>query len=90
MSQEKFDAYRNLETKPFFARASQGEYPPASTFKMIITLAALEHGFPPRPAWNCTGSVEVAEQRFRCWKRRGHGQMDMYAALRESCGYLVL
>ena len=85
ISQQVWNQYIRNERKPLFARASQGSYPPGSTFKMIITLAALEHGFTPSTTWTCSGSLEVSGQRFRCWKRRGHGDMDMYGALRESC-----
>ena len=86
ISAEEYAKFNAPEAdQPLFARASMGTYPPASTFKMIITLAALEHGFPPSQTWNCTGSIRVADQPFRCWKRSGHGDMNMYSALRESC-----
>lgn len=82
---ETYNAYLQDEYKPLFARASQGQYPPGSTFKMVVTLAAQIHGFAPSTTWTCPGFLEVSGQRFRCWKRRGHGDMDMYGALRESC-----
>ena len=85
ISNETYNGYLSDPYKPLFARASQGAYPPGSTFKMIITLAAQIYGFPPQTTWNCSGSLEVSGQRFRCWKRRGHGDVDMRGALRESC-----
>lgn len=85
ISTEKYNAYLDDPFDPFFARGSQGAYPPGSTFKMMITLAAQIYGFPPQTTWNCSGSIEVSRQTFRCWKRRGHGDMDMRGALRESC-----
>ena len=85
ISSEKFNAYLNNPSKPLFARASQGSYPPGSTFKMVVTLAALRAGFDSTTTFNCPGFLEVSGQRFRCWKRGGHGLVDMRGALRESC-----
>ena len=85
ISTEAYGAYLNNPFKPLFARASQGTYPPGSTFKMIATLAAQIYGFSPQTTWNCSGSLEISDQTFRCWKRQGHGRVDMRGALRESC-----
>lgn len=85
ISSAEFDAYLDNPFKPLFARASQGAYPPGSTFKMVGTLAALQAGFDSTTTFNCPGYLEVSGQRFRCWKRQGHGLVDMRGALRESC-----
>jgi len=82
---DKYQAYLDDPLKPLYARASMGSYPPGSTFKMVGTLAALEAGFDSRTTYNCPGYFEVSGQRFRCWKREGHGDVDMLGALRESC-----
>lgn len=67
---------RRLQTaqhNPMFNRAIRGAYPPGSTFKMVVALAALEAGVVSR--WEripCDGKFEYGNQIFRCWKRRGH------------------
>ncbi|SFL10634.1 penicillin-binding protein 2 [Shimia haliotis] len=82
-------AYRELtdnDYRPLAAKTVQGTYPPGSTFKMITALAALEEGiaFPDHTVW-CPGHLEVSNRRFHCWKRAGHGHVNLAQALRESC-----
>ena len=77
-----------LENKyrPLPNKAVQGVYPPGSTFKMVTVLAALEAGtIDPEETVYCPGHLEVAGRRFHCWKRVGHGNVDMHRSLRESC-----
>ena len=75
------DPYRPLAAKP-----AQGTYPPGSTFKMVTALAALEEGvIGVGETVNCLGHVEVHKRRFHCWKRVGHGKVDLVKSLRESC-----
>ncbi len=80
---------RRLQTaqhNPMFNRAIRGAYPPGSTFKMVVALAALEAGVVSlRERIPCEGKFEYANQVFRCWKRRGHDSSDLHKALRESC-----
>jgi penicillin-binding protein 2 len=75
------DKYRPLANK-----SVQGVYPPGSTFKMITALAALEEGLvgPNDTVW-CPGHLEVSGRRFHCWKRAGHGHMDLENSLKQSC-----
>lgn len=71
---------------PMLNRAIAGEYPPASTFKLVTALAALEAGaVKPADTITCRGSHTLAGQKFRCWKRSGHGRVDLDRALAESC-----
>lgn len=72
--------------RPLAAKSIQGTYPPGSTFKMIMALAALESGVisSEDTVW-CPGYLEVSDRRFHCWKRAGHGHMTLQKALRESC-----
>lgn len=81
--------YRELtenKYRPLANKAVQGLYPPGSTFKMVTVLAALEAGeVTPEETVYCPGHMEVANRRFHCWKRAGHGQVDLMASLRESC-----
>ncbi|GKY88387.1 penicillin-binding protein 2 [Sinisalibacter aestuarii] len=75
------DPYRPLPNK-----ASQGIYPPGSTFKMVTALAALEDGLiQVEDTFTCRGFVEVSGRRFHCWSRGGHGKVDLVRSLRESC-----
>jgi penicillin-binding protein 2 len=75
------DPYRPLPNK-----ASQGIYPPGSTFKMVTALAALEDGLISLDdTFTCRGFLEVSGRRFHCWSRGGHGKVDLVRSLRESC-----
>jgi len=81
--------YRLLTEDPFRPlanKAVQGTYPPGSTFKMVVSLAALEEGLigPEETVW-CPGHMEVAGRRFHCWKRAGHGHVDLNTSLKQSC-----
>ena len=71
--------------RPQFNKVIGGGYPPASTFKMVVMLAALEAGIDPQTKTLCRGSIELGPRRFHCWKHRGHGQMNMHTALQQSC-----
>jgi penicillin-binding protein 2 len=72
--------------RPLAAKAVQGTYPPGSTFKMVTALAALEDGkVTPEETIRCTGWVEVFGTRFHCWKRAGHGNMNLHESLKQSC-----
>ncbi|WP_317055857.1 penicillin-binding protein 2 [Roseovarius rhodophyticola] len=75
------DKYRPLPNK-----AMQGVYPPGSTFKMVTALAAMEAGVAdPNETVYCPGHLRVSNRRFHCWKRAGHGNVDLHRSLRESC-----
>ena len=75
------DNYRPLANKTV-----QGTYPPGSTFKMITALAALEAGIvgTEETVW-CPGHLEVSGRKFHCWKRAGHGHVDLENSLKQSC-----
>lgn len=72
--------------RPLANKSVQGTYPPGSTFKMITALAALEAGVVTQDETvNCPGHVEVGGRKFHCWKRSGHGQMNLHNSLKHSC-----
>jgi len=72
--------------RPLANKAVSGTYPPGSTYKMIVALAALEAGvITENETIRCSGSVEVFGRKFHCWKRGGHGRVDLARSLRESC-----
>ena len=71
---------------PLTNKSISGQYSPGSTFKMIVALAALESGeLSPHHRFFCNGSLELGKRRFRCWRRYGHGHVDMVKGLMESC-----
>jgi len=72
--------------RPLVSKSVQGTYPPGSTFKMVTALAALEAGIVnSEDTYRCKGHLEVYSQKFGCWKRSGHGNVDLVRSLRESC-----
>jgi len=83
------DEWRSLlgdRRNPLQNKAITGLYPPASTFKMVVALAALREGIAgTNREIYCPGALVVGDSRFRCWKREGHGAANLKMALRESC-----
>ena len=81
--------YRALTDNPYRPLASksvQGSYPPGSTFKMVAALAGLEAGLiDPEDTVYCKGYLEISGRRFHCWKRAGHGSVDLQNSLKQSC-----
>lgn len=78
--------WNNDPGKPLTNKAISGQYPPGSTFKMVTALAALEAGIVDDDStFYCPGHFDVNKERFHCWKRAGHGYMNVYTALEESC-----
>jgi penicillin-binding protein 2 len=77
---------RDNDHRPLASKTVQDAYPPGSTFKMVTALAAMDAGVvaPDDTVW-CPGHVEVGGRRFHCWKRAGHGHMNLEQSLRESC-----
>jgi len=67
-------------------KAIAGQYPPASTFKMVTALAAMRSGHVnTRRKVYCPGHYEYGGNRFHCWKSSGHGSVDVISALQQSC-----
>jgi len=86
ISSADYKALLEDERRPLPNKAVQGIYPPGSTFKMVTALAALDDGqLDPNETVYCPGYLEVSNRRFHCWKRAGHGNVDLHRSLRESC-----
>ncbi len=81
-----YGIYRENERRPLASKTVQDAYPPGSTFKMVTALAAMDAGVvsPNETVW-CPGHLTVSGRRFHCWKRAGHGHMNLEQSLRESC-----
>lgn len=74
------------EQFPLQNRALSGQYPPGSVFKIVTALAALEEGvIGAEEEIFCPGFYTLGRERYRCWKKSGHGEMDLHRALVESC-----
>jgi penicillin-binding protein 2 len=74
------------EDRPLNDRAIQGRYSPGSTFKMAVATAALEEGvITPDYKIHCGGSANFYGRPFKCWKKGGHGTMDLRHAIEQSC-----
>ncbi|RKX78462.1 MAG: penicillin-binding protein 2 [Spirochaetes bacterium] len=71
---------------PFLNRAIQSSYSPASMFKIILTTAVIEEeAFPLEKTVTCTGKLEFGDRTFKCWKETGHGPVNIYEGLAQSC-----
>lgn len=72
--------------KPFMNKAVEGLYPPGSTFKIVVALAALEAGaITEREKVFCPGHWDYGDRRYHCWEEKGHGWVDLAGALKHSC-----
>ena len=74
------------DLRPLQNRAVQGRYSPGSTFKMAVGLAGLEEGIiTPEFRAHCSGGQTFYGRYFKCWKKGGHGSVDLRAAIAQSC-----
>ena len=74
------------ERAPLRNKAIAGEYAPGSTFKLTVALAALKAGvIDTETMFRCGGSIRLGDGKFHCWKRGGHGKVQLIRGIRESC-----
>jgi penicillin-binding protein 2 len=86
MTYESWNELVSNRFRPLENKAIQGQYPPGSVYKIIAAIAGLEEGvITEHTKLYCPGSYTYGNRTFRCWKRRGHGSMDMTNALAQSC-----
>ncbi len=86
ISTQQWNALRQDPRSPLANKAIAGQYAPGSTFKMMVAVAALEtRAITPEQRITCPGHFELGEQRFHCWRRGGHGAMNLHDALKNSC-----
>ncbi len=83
------DTWKNMVSSsdyPLHNRAITGQYPPGSIFKIVVALAGLQEGvITPGETFYCSGEYSLGRGKYRCWKRWGHGKVDLNRALVESC-----
>ena len=73
-------------TKPFVNKTVEGLFPPGSTFKIVVALAALESGaVTPDETVYCPGYWDYGDRRYHCWEHKGHGTVNLAGALAHSC-----
>lgn len=86
LSTEDWNALLHNERNPLADKAISGQYSPGSTFKMIVALAALEAGvIKPETRTYCAGKMFLGNHAFHCWKKEGHGHLNVVEALQHSC-----
>ncbi len=86
ITREQWDTLISNPFRPMSNRAIQGEYPPGSTYKIITALAGLQEGIiNDRSVYHCPGYYRFGNRTYRCWKRGGHGKVDIVKAVEESC-----
>lgn len=85
-TREEWEALSSDPRHPLQNRAIQGLYPPGSTFKIATALAGLAEGvITPQTRAYCSGEYQFAGRAYRCWKKGGHGTVDLERAIAESC-----
>ncbi|MBN1281690.1 MAG: penicillin-binding protein 2 [Alphaproteobacteria bacterium] len=85
-AEDYLSALRSDSAKPFMNKALEGLYPPGSTFKIVVALAALESGaLLPSEKIFCPGYWDYGDRRYHCWEQKGHGAVDLIGALKHSC-----
>lgn len=83
---EEWRALLQNEKAPLINKSISGQYAPGSTFKMVVALAALESGLvTPEHRVFCPGHRDLGNVRFHCWKKGGHGGVDMHGGIMHSC-----
>ena len=86
LSTEEWRALTNNPRAPLTNKAIHGQFSPGSTFKMAVLLAALEKGaIRPENRIHCSGEMKLGDATFHCWKKHGHGWMDAFNGLTQSC-----
>ena len=86
LSQAQWKELVSNPRTPLVNKVISGQYPPGSTFKMMVALAALESGITTKThRVFCRGKIKLGNATFHCWKRGGHGDMDLLQAIQQSC-----
>ena len=86
MSGEQWRALNSNPDHPMVNKAIQGTYPPASTYKIVTAIAGLEEGvIEADTTFQCPGHFKFGDRVFRCWKKGGHGKVNVVQALEQSC-----
>ncbi len=85
LSHREWAEIRDHPRHPLQNRVIQSVYPPGSVWKLVMAEMLLKEGVRPTESVHCSGQVQLGNQIFRCWKKEGHGSVDMMTALVQSC-----
>jgi penicillin-binding protein 2 len=86
VSRKKWNSLVRDDKNPLQNRTIDGQYPPASTYKVVTAYAGLsEKIIKPEDTIYCPGHFRLGKRDYRCWKKRGHGNMNLHDALVQSC-----
>ena len=86
ISQDDWQLIRNNPLKPLVNKTLSGLYSPGSTIKPMVALSALENNIIDKDfKVNCTGKIEMYGQTYHCWKKKGHGVVNLKGAMKQSC-----
>ena len=86
ISQDDWQLIRNNPLKPLINKTLSGLYSPGSTIKPMVALSALENNIINKDfKVNCTGKIEMYGQTYHCWKKKGHGVVNLKGAMKQSC-----
>ena len=86
INQDDWQLIRNNPLKPLVNKTISGKYSPGSTIKPIVALSALENGIvDSKFTVKCNGKTEMYGQTYHCWKKKGHGFVDLNNAMKQSC-----
>lgn len=81
----EYGMLREDDHVPLLDKSLKSLFPPGSTVKPMVALSFLEAGLDPEESVNCNGGLQVGNRRFRCWKRGGHGRVNMAKGIYQSC-----
>jgi len=92
LDNKKWSELTSNKFKPLINKTISNNYPPGSTIKPLVAIAALESGINPNKKIHCNGQHEISDKSlesgfkiFHCWKKKGHGNVDMTEAIKVSC-----
>ena len=86
IASEEWESLSQDKNLPMLNRAIQSQYPPGSTFKIIMAIAGLEEGvITDSSKVDCRGGISYGKWHFGCWRKGGHGSVSLHRAIVESC-----
>ena len=85
LSVSEWENLQSQKPSPLINRVFAQHYSPGSVFKLVVMLAALEMGISPQKTYTCKGFIEVGDDKLHCWKKTGHGRLNMVQAVSSSC-----
>ena len=86
LSENEWQALLANPRAPLTNKVINGQFSPGSTFKMVVALAALEKGIiTPESSFFCSGSIELGNAEFHCWRKGSHGTVKLLKGITESC-----